>query len=460
MRILRRARAPLSFGRMRFGLIVLILLVAAVVSPAARAETLTVALYPYVPRTAQFEAAIRAAWNKVHPADQLNFINDLKVWDGGYHTNPPANVDVFVFDAMYFEEFVANEFLAEMKASEVKNADDFLPYARAAVMIGDKYYAIPQLGCANILFYDARDHGVANATTLPQLKSSLNQCTYTSEIPPDRRGLMVDMNGSTTIATLYLDIAHSMNGTYPLPEPSTPDTKVTDDQRLTLTLESYLNATSNNETPYVRGVWFNQGYGRAFMGFTEAMSVMSQQTLSNIGFKPMPLSGTTGKPPLFYADAVGVNKTADQRGIHALAVELANVIAATDTIVASFKAQDGKNPQYLMSVRTSAFDTLEKDYPIYKKMHDLTKSNPVAFKLDKNAHKWVKDTASKIRQQVTANYSCGCDQTAPRAINNNADAQTVCPAVCQTHGGWSGQWTNQPPAPQPSVCGCNACALQ
>jgi thiamine pyridinylase len=106
MRLLRRARAPFGFDRMRFGQIALILLMGALVSPAAWAETLTVALYPSVPRTAQFEAAIRAAWSKVHPADQLSFINDGNVWDGGYHTNPPANVDVFVFDAMYFEEFL------------------------------------------------------------------------------------------------------------------------------------------------------------------------------------------------------------------------------------------------------------------------------------------------------------------------------------------------------------------
>jgi thiamine pyridinylase len=445
--------------RMRLGQVLATLLIATAVSSAAWAETLTVALYPYVPRIDQFETAIRDAWRKVHPTDQLNFINDMNIWDGGYKKDPPANADVYVFDAMYFEDFVSRELLVAMEPSEVKNAGDFLDYARKAVMTGDKYYAIPQLGCANILFYQASDHEVANATTLPQLQSSLKQCTYTSEVPPDRRGLMVDMNGSTTIATLYLDIAHSMNGTYPLPEPGAPDKKVTDDQRLMLTLGSYLNATSNNETPYVRGTWFNQGYGRAFMGFTEAMWVMSEQMLSNIGFKVMPLSGTTGKPPLFYADVIGVNKTTEGRGTRARAVELANVIAATETIVASFKAQNGKNPQYLMSVRTSAFETLEKEYPIYKKMHDLTKSNPAAFKLDKAGRAWVKNTAPVIRQQVRANYNCGCDQTAPRAIANNVDAQGVCPAVCQTHGGWSGQWTNQPPAPQPSVCGCNACPV-
>lgn len=455
MRALLRFDRPPSFLPMRISSLLAIVVLALSVSSAAWAQTLTVALYPYVPRMDQFKAAIGAAWARVDPNVPLNFV----AWDGGYNTDPPDNIDVFVFDAMYFEYFVDKGLLAAIEPSEVQNADDFLPYARTAVMHGDKYYAIPQLGCANILFYRTADTPVRNATTLGGLKHALGQCTYTSEIPPDDRGLMVDMNGSTTIATLYLDIAHSMNDVYPLPEPSTPDTKATADQRLMLTLGSYLNATSNAEdqTPYVRGVWFNEGYGRAFVGFTEAMSVMSAQTLAAVGFKLMPLSDTTPAQHLFYVDAIGVNKKTAYRD---LAVRLANVIAATDTIVASFRAQDGKNPQYLMSVRISAFNALGKDYPIYQKMYELTKSSPVAFKLDKTGRAWVKNISSAVRQQVNAGYPCGCDQKAPRQILNNADAQTVCLGVCDSHGGWNRQWTNQPPAPSPSVCGCNACAVQ
>src|SRR5262249_20827298 len=139
----------------------------------------------------------------------------------------------------------------------------------------------------------------------------------------------------------------------------------------------------------------------------------------------------------------------------------ANIIAATETVVARFQApaQD-QNPQYLMSVRNSVFQQLEQRYPIYQRMYQLAQSNnPLAFKLNANARAWVEATAGTIRGAVRANYVCGCDQTASRPILNNADAQNVCPATCNAHGGWSGQWTNQPPAPG-SVCGCNACPVQ
>ena len=446
------------FRSIRAALAVAIILVWA--APAAWAQSLTVALYPYVPRAAQFEAAIRASWTQVQPTVQLNFINDLKVWDGGYNTDPPTDADVYVFDAMYFEDFRARGLLVSMAPSEIQNAADFLSYARDAVIVGGNYYAIPQLGCANILFYNVNDTAVANASTIGQLQSSLHQCTYTSEIPPDRRGLMFDMEGKTTNATLYLDIAHSMNGTYPLPQPTATDPTVIADQGLMLTLASFLNSMSQDAAKYPRGEWFNRGYGRTYMGFTESMSVMDASTLASIGFKVMPLSNTTGKPALFYVDAIGVNSASVARGKRNLAVQLANVIASTDTIVASFKSpQAGTNPQYLMSVRNSAFQALGQQYPIYQRMYQMAQTaNPVAFKLDANARNWVTTMGGTIKHEATANYSCGCDQTSTQAIYSNVQAQSVCPAVCNGHGGWNGQWTNQPPAPG-SVCGCNVCPV-
>ena len=451
---------PLLRGWIRATLAIAIVLVAVVASSAPRAQTLNVALYPYVPRPRQFETTIRAAWMQVQPNVQLNFINDTNVWDGGYNTDPPPQTDIYVFDAMYFEDFRARGLLVAMAPSEIQNADDFLAYARNAVIVDGKYYAIPQLGCANILFYNVNDPAVANATTLGQLQSTLNQCTYTSEIPPDRRGLMLDMAGRTTNATLYLDIAHSVNGTYPLPLSNAPDPAFIAEQRIMLTLASFWNGTSKSKTPYVRGVWFNGGYGRAFIGFTESMSVMSQTTLSTIGFKVMPLSNTTGEQPLFYVDAIGVNSTTISRGTRDLAVQLANLIAATDTVVASFRSpQSDTNPQYLMSVRHSVFQRLSQQYPVYQRMYQLAQSsNPVAFKLSAEGRSWVQSAGKTIREQVTMNYGCGCDQMAPRPISNNVDAQSVCPGVCSGHGGWNGQWTNQPPA-SGSGCGCNACPV-
>ena len=133
--------------------------------------------------------------------------------------DPPTNANVYVFDAMFFEYFRASNWLSPMQAAEIDHLNDFVPYSIGGVQAGGFYYAIPQLGCANILFYQATDAALAKATTLTQIETALSECTYTSMIPPDRRGLMVDMSGGTTTATLYLDTAYSLNGQYPFPLP-------------------------------------------------------------------------------------------------------------------------------------------------------------------------------------------------------------------------------------------------
>ena len=141
------------------------------------------------------------------------------------------------------------------------------------------------------------------------------------------------------------------------------------------------------------------------------------------------------------------------------AVKLANVMAATDTVVASI-GSDSANayPQYLMATRPSLFEILGQQFPIYTDMYALTQTNPILFGLNDTARAWLNQMKNTITGDVRAGYSCGCDYTSSQPIYNNSDAQTKCPATCQAYGGWNGQWTNQPPAPG-SVCGCNSCPV-
>ena len=70
----------------------------------ANATELKVALYPYVPDVEQFETAIETKWGEVQPDVPLTFIGSEE-WDGGYDKNPPADADVYVFDAMFLDYF-------------------------------------------------------------------------------------------------------------------------------------------------------------------------------------------------------------------------------------------------------------------------------------------------------------------------------------------------------------------
>lgn len=452
--------------RINFGLMIiltLILSMVAVVTVPANGTELTVGLYPYVPRLEQFQIAIKTEWAKVQPKVTLKFLSAAD-WDGGYSNNPPENADVYVFDALFFDYFQSQNWLEPMQASEIVNLDDFVKYAIDGVKVGKQYYAIPQLGCANILFYQKDDEALVKATTLSEINEVLSQCTYTSQIPPDRRGLMLDLVGGTTNASLYLDTVHSLTGQYPFPLPwdkSQLNSTALDNMRKLLTMASYQNGTTSLKD-YERASWFSKGWGRAFIGYTESMSKMSEETRKKISFKVMPLSDNH-KPPLFYADVIAVNTTTHQRSTRNLAVQLANVMAASATMVASIGPDsDNPHPQYLMATRPSVFQTLASTFPIYNDMYDLIEKNhPLMFKVGKQSHQWLTAMKDTIRTRVRQNYPCGCDYPATQLIPSNNEAQAICKAICVDHGGWNGQWTNEnlPTSLSKSMCGCKACPV-
>ena len=159
---------------------------------------------------------------------------------------------------------------------------------------------------------------------------------------------------------------------------------------------------------------------------------------------------------------IGINTTTKSRGTRDLAIELANIMAASKTMVASIGADSSGKPQYLMPTRESIFNALKVDFPLYENMFNLIKqNNPIMFKLNEKSRKWLKAMKHTIRNEAREGYSCGCDYEANEVIEDNSAATAICNATCSEHGGWNGQWTNDEPAAATgtSVCGCKSCAL-
>ena len=75
---------------------------------------------------------------------------------------------------MLFDNFLGNGYLEPMQASEIANLTDFIDHAIKGVQHNGKFYAIPQLGCANILFYKKSDIALAKASSINELKSVLS----------------------------------------------------------------------------------------------------------------------------------------------------------------------------------------------------------------------------------------------------------------------------------------------
>lgn len=423
----------------------------------AASETLVVGLYPSVPRPEQLQKAIVAAWSALHPDVTLRFNSD---WDGGYKADP-SGMDVFVFDAIFLDHFRDQNLLAGLDPGSVSNLDDYVPYAIVGAEHGGKYYGLPMFGCANILFYRTGDGPVVNATTLTALTKAVGQCTYTSQIPPDKRGLLMDLAGGTTNACMYIDLAESIDGQWPVPLPTDPSelnpTAIAGGRSL-LSTASYYNATTDpSEGPYSRAAWFSEGNGRILMGFTEAMSAMTADTRANLQFKPFPLGDDVTASSLFYSDLIGISQGTLSP---ALAVELANLMASTDVLVAGMQGTGSEPPQFLMPVRTSVFQALEREDALYTRMHAMVMAaNPILFNLGVEAREYISGMKEAIKQQTRADYPCGCDQNGGM-ITTQSQADAACPGVCGSFGGWNGQWTPYPPggtSEWQSGCGCNTC---
>lgn len=305
--------------------------------------TLKVGVYPYVPRIAQFKNVIQAQWEKAQPNVKLIFV-EIAQWDGGYSTTPSDDLDVFVFDSIYFNSFLSKGFLAPIAENEIKNLDDFFEYAIEGVQHKGKYYGIPQLGCSNILFYKKNDIKMAQVKSIQDMKDTLGTCTYKGVKPSSDIGLMLNLKGKTTNASYYLAMNYEKEGLYPL---STQDTKnlntdIINDMRSLLEMASYTNANTANKALAI-----------------QLANIMASAETMVKSIQPETVEG----------------------------VEMP--------------------AQYLMATRPSVFNKLGKSLPLYENMHTMIKnSQPIMFKLSDDSESWLSELGQSVHDKVYHNYSC------------------------------------------------------
>ncbi|ACK68867.1 Thiamine pyridinylase [Gloeothece citriformis PCC 7424] len=372
--------------------------------PRENQEIIKVGLFPYVPRIEQFKDVITQSWSEIEPNVKLEFV-DEEQWDGGYKRDPDG-IDVFVFDGIFLEYFVKNNYLASLKSNEIDKDKDFLSYALEGSQFNDIYYGIPQLGCTNLLFYrqnDAAKEKLANATTLTSVYEVIGNNPSSEVPPPSGEGLLIDLSGGTTCACYYVDIAMDLTGQYTtnpdLPDPEHLSSEAIETLRQLVSMAGPTQAQYEGDS-YERETWFGKNHGRANVGFTEGMSAMGQ-TRQDIEFKVMPL-GNEHNINLFYVDLIGLNHDLESNPKRkSLALKLANLMSSREVMVKSIKAYKGEPPQYLMPVRLTVFNTLKETDPLYDKMYQLvSSSDPKAFRLGENSREWLQKAKRKIQQQI------------------------------------------------------------
>ena len=213
---------------------------------------------------------------------------------------------------------------------------------------------------------------MAIVDTVDELYQVLGDRQSTGTIPNKNEGLLVDMSGGTGKICLYLDGLMDYNKQYTdyyqLPSPTEFDEEVVSGLKHMQLMggKEQVEYWPEDNDAYIRAKWFKEGYGRAYLGYTEAMSNMGDYT-NNLDFKVISYC-KEDNIPVFYGDVVGVNSKIDNEKKDA-AIKLANVIGNTETMVKAVSPDNNNpHPQYLLPARKSVYQTMGNVYPIYNEL--------------------------------------------------------------------------------------------
>lgn len=358
--------------------------------------TLNVALYGYVPDTERFEKAVQESWEKAEPNVTLNFVN----WDC-YEEEPTENVDVFVFDAIYLNDYIEKGYLLPLEKNSIEDSEDILDFALNGCTRNNDIYAVPQIICTNLLYYREGDQELAIVDIVDELYQVLGDRQSTGTIPNKNEGLLVDMSGGTGKICLYLDglMDHNKQYTdyYQLPSPTEFDEEVVSGLKHMQLMggKEQVEYWPEDNDAYIRAKWFKEGYGRAYLGYTEAMSNMGDYT-NNLDFKVISYC-KEDNIPVFYGDVVGVNSKIDNEKKDA-AIKLANVIGNTETMVKAVSPDNNNpHPQYLLPARKSVYQTMGNVYPIYNELYSIVNQpENKLFLLGVSAEEWMNEAKENL----------------------------------------------------------------
>jgi len=336
-------------------------------SSAQDPEVLTLALYPNVPDIERFKSVIREEWAQRHPEIRLEFSD----WDC-YSGTLPENVDVFAYDAIYLREYQEKGLLLPLSENEINAIDDFYPFAIDACTTDGVIHAVPEFLCSEFLYTRKDDTDLGDVENIRKLYDVLGTFDTKAGLLPLDEGLLVNipdkMSASFWLVQAIVDAEQTeYDITFPITSDETPP-EAANSLHMVRRMAGFEDMTlkPENNNAYIYGEWFADGVGRAFIGFSEAMSVMGDMA-DEMDFRLYSMTEEKNIP-LFYADLASVNAKISE-GKRGLAVELLNLITSTDVLVRAISpAKSGQRYQYLLSARESFYDVIGQNDMIYTEL--------------------------------------------------------------------------------------------
>ena len=287
---------------------------------ASESVTLNVSLYGFIPDYSSFEETVKTFWEEKHPDVKLNFVE----WDG-YSEEGLDDLDVFVFDTLNLDTFAAKGYLLPLTKADIQAYDDLLAPAMEGCLVDGEIVAVPQFLCSALLFTRKDDAELDGVKNLDQLHDVL-----------DGKELLTDDSEDGNTVCRYLQALNDENqrymDTYPPLEKDSLQEGAVDalenirDMRL---VESEKQPVDNESYYYAQR--FSQGLGRAYIGYSESLSLMEDP--SGVNFSMFSMTEKENIP-VFYADTAAVNaKISDEK--KQAAIEFLNMITGSDLLYRS-----------------------------------------------------------------------------------------------------------------------------
>jgi thiamine pyridinylase len=341
---------------------------------------LRAALYPFIPRKAEFFDEVERAFEAKHPGIDLQIVD---LGNNYYDPTEPdsitsAKADVYELDSVFLYDFVKGKRIQELPAELIPAQGEYLDNATRGAQLEGKWFGLPHWVCGNFLFYKSNDAEVRAARNLADLEKALGKTAGAGE------GLLIDMKGRSTLGELYLDAAFDRYGDWTQVEPhlNTFSAELEKDLRRTLQLCSagfcrqgrYHDATGF----YARQ--FARNRGRAFVGYSEALhSLLSEAMLScadgdkcvnesSIDVGEVPLADR-GSQPISWVDVLTIDS--DCTGpCRRDAVLLLQFLNSDETFLKAVMPRWMQPSRYLLPARARIYGNAEllNAAPLYPKL--------------------------------------------------------------------------------------------
>ncbi len=303
--------------------VLLITLLVVVRADAEESETLTVALYPYVPEAHDLFFTMEAAFEAAHPGVNVELVEQHSDRQDprNKHLTPLAKdyyqgglldveADIYEIDTVLLVDMIKAEKIAPLEVP----AGAMMAEAQAAVQVEGRTWGVPHWVCGNFLFYKKGDVAIERVHTWQDLLTVLQ----------DHGGVVVDFKGASTLGEWYLTSLAGLNGdpkavieTLQSPELA-PSAVAAVQSLLRLCPAGYCRSKELHDRTGYYARMFVHGKARAYIGYSETLHYALQEIFDNCGptdgcrtaeqisVRALPLLSPQGKP-VGWIDALAIS---------------------------------------------------------------------------------------------------------------------------------------------------------